>query len=317
MAIAARIVNGDTGAPLELRAADGRWLLDPALTEGILADPLDVTDALGTTRLVVLARNLATGEEVAMRSTSRAEPGTADAGARPAGRPARLAISAVARLNPARGAAGAPVSDGTWEIRVRTVAFGLDRSAAVTVEAGTRLPGPALAASGGLVSPGRAPDGRFVFDVTRGLSTAEVLVRLPARKVAMGGFELEVRLRAAVRRRDLPPPPRLVILEGGREQVRPTSISTRNGHVVIRGRVATRPRLRAVDGRLALHFDGGAVEGPVLDLGVIRGTRLGLRYPDNAVRVPIHRALASALRRALRRLRALPRQRADAGRAAG
>lgn len=290
--MATRIVDSASGQPLALEPAVGRWMLPAALTEGILDDACDVTDALAVGRVIVAARNLDTGEEVAMHAATTVVPAPADAGSATA--PSAMHLRAAARITPSRASAGAPMGDGTWEFRVRTAAFGLDRIADAVAGRELRIPPPALVAGGIVIRPDRRQDGRLVFSTATAGSTSEALALLSPSKVVCDGWRLEVRLRAAVSSRELPTGSQLVISEGGRELTRPASIHVRKGQVIIRGGIASWPGLRARTGRLKVRFGGPGT--PAIDLGPVHRSRLGLRHPAQGTHVPLPRALARRLR---------------------
>ncbi|MFJ2955650.1 glycosyltransferase [Streptomyces sp. NPDC087270] len=149
---------GDEGTALTVERRDGRYLLDPRLTEGLGLEPglepVDLTDHLTRFRVDVLLRHRGTAVKWMLPRDVEVVwqelPPRADGVER-----LRPVIRATATVDPRRAAGGSPPDAGAWEVQVRVLGPGLDRTTDLTAPAG----GPAVptAAVGGL-RVGAAPE---------------------------------------------------------------------------------------------------------------------------------------------------------------
>ncbi|HYH91953.1 MAG TPA: glycosyltransferase family 2 protein [Candidatus Saccharimonadales bacterium] len=108
---------------LLLRRHGGRTQLDPALADGIVSEPIDVTDEVEDIGAGLLLHERATAVEWAVPSTvtlSLAEDQHSAASMVP------FQIEGTATIDPERLAVGRPLGVGEWEVRTRINAFGLD-----------------------------------------------------------------------------------------------------------------------------------------------------------------------------------------------
>ncbi|MFE4171089.1 glycosyltransferase family 2 protein [Streptomyces sp. NPDC056909] len=143
---------GPGGSGLLLARRGERYFLAPALTDGVLAEPVDVTDELKSFKADVLLRHGKTAHEwVLPRETSlvleeEPAPGTGDT----AGDGAvlvRPVVRGTFAVDPLRAAGGAPLAEGVWEVRIRLMGAGFDRYARLgesTAPDEVDLPGPEI-----------------------------------------------------------------------------------------------------------------------------------------------------------------------------
>ncbi len=158
------------GRAVELPTRDGRTLLAPALTEGIAATVLDVTDEIRAIRVAVSLRDPGSGLEWAVPTKvdlSRVAGG-AGAGGVAGGAGGAVALRANITIDPALIALGHPLGPGHWRIHVSLSAFGLDRSTRLADRGGhdtDLIAGPSgdirLDVEGLVVTGGGAHGGRF------------------------------------------------------------------------------------------------------------------------------------------------------------
>jgi poly(ribitol-phosphate) beta-N-acetylglucosaminyltransferase len=104
--VSAELVDRATG-PVEFRRDGDRiyWDMPAELTTPL--EPMDVTDLLPKSRLEIMIKHRRTGEEVVLPTTSELAEGEG------------VALTAVARLDPATADHGGPLRSGGWNLRVR------------------------------------------------------------------------------------------------------------------------------------------------------------------------------------------------------
>ena len=126
---------GPDGAPLTVERHGDRYLLHPALTAGLGLDPVDLTDDLPRFRVDAFLRNRGTAVKWMLPRDLDVDweelPGAGADGAvllRPV-------IRATASVDPRRAAGGHAPDAGTWELQVRVMGPGLDRSTDLTATA--------------------------------------------------------------------------------------------------------------------------------------------------------------------------------------
>jgi glycosyltransferase involved in cell wall biosynthesis len=118
------IQHGD-GSPLYLERRGGRTCLERAFTSGILADPIDVTDALERVRVKTLLHERDSSVEWDVPTKVTVE--TTDAGVSGDGwARVRIIVRGVITLDPETAAVGRPLEPGAWALHNRLAAFGLD-----------------------------------------------------------------------------------------------------------------------------------------------------------------------------------------------
>ena len=180
LSFAAGFVRDAKGTPLILRRVGGRYLLDPALTEGLdVGGPIDVTDELRRFRFDVHLRHRGTavtwplpcGTELVLED---GEPAGPDGSVT-----VRPLIRGRVGFDPHRAAGGGPVPEGVWDVRLRVMGPGLDRYTRPTA-------GPDLAAVPELVTDDRGTVLTFADDDHDGDGG-------PGGADALGGLSLLVR----------------------------------------------------------------------------------------------------------------------------
>ncbi|HEY0442979.1 MAG TPA: glycosyltransferase family A protein [Candidatus Limnocylindrales bacterium] len=138
--------DSEGGLPLRFLRRNGRLHLDPALTDGLPGSPVELTEADATGFSVeVSLRDPETQVEWRVTEKRNVElvedPGAAgEAWVTPL-------VHVTASIDPLKVAAGSPLPEGTWDVRVRLNALGLDRR--------TALEGDGESAP---TTPGWAPD---------------------------------------------------------------------------------------------------------------------------------------------------------------
>ena len=119
--IAAHLVMAD-GTPLELVPRNGRYVLDPRLVAGVVAnDIVDVTEDIGKATVEAVVRHRASGVEWFLPAEVEAlTPATAKA-------PTPIGVRAHISIDPLIAAGGAPLERGVWSVAVRVRGCGLVR----------------------------------------------------------------------------------------------------------------------------------------------------------------------------------------------
>ncbi|MFD7284954.1 glycosyltransferase family 2 protein [Streptomyces sp. NPDC059863] len=121
------------GSGLLLARRGDRYFLAPALTDGVLSEPVEVTDELKSFRADVLLRHAETAHVwLPDRETSLAleEEPVPDGlvGAVPEGTVlVRPVVRGTLAVDPLRGAGGGPLAEGVWEVQIRLMGAGFDR----------------------------------------------------------------------------------------------------------------------------------------------------------------------------------------------
>jgi glycosyltransferase involved in cell wall biosynthesis len=162
LSLAARFVRDAQGTPLVLRRTGDRYLLDPALTEGLdVGGPVDVTDELARFRFDVTLRHRETAvtwllPRAITLSLDDEDPAAQDSPDGPDGAvTVRPVIRGSVSIDPRRAAGGGPLAEGVWDVRLRVMGPGLDRTTQPS-------PGEALSADPGRVPAALAVDGSSV-----------------------------------------------------------------------------------------------------------------------------------------------------------
>ncbi|MGW2840357.1 glycosyltransferase family 2 protein [Streptomyces sp. NPDC001493] len=122
----ARFAEREDGPGLLLARRGDRYVLAPALTDGVLDEPVDVTDELKSFRVDVLLRHSETAHLWPALATVRLtleEETDADGTVL-----VRPVLTGTASLDPVRGAGGSPLAAGTWDVRIRVMGAGFDRT---------------------------------------------------------------------------------------------------------------------------------------------------------------------------------------------
>ena len=296
IAFMAQLVSGPSAEPLALRRVGDCLVLDPAITDGLLGRPLDVTGELDAARLEASVRDRVTGAHWFVPTKAQLEPTEEDAG--DGGARICLVLHAIATINPLDLAGKRPLDPGRWEIWVRLTAFGLDRH--VRLGAG-RSPGidagclPALLGDlPHLVVPAFDEEGLLVVEVDRpvGVSRAE-LAAASGTFLPGDGREISARLSVVTSDTTAVSTARLVLSGPDGERVLPAALKPHEERVVL---VASVPRqLPAPPGRYAVAARLDADGGLAVLLGTVEVTARGRMYADGARRI-------SALEGAARRL---------------
>ncbi|WP_326610850.1 glycosyltransferase [Streptomyces scopuliridis] len=121
------------GTGLLLARRGDRYFLAPALTDGVLSEPVDVTDELKSFKADVLLRHAETAHVwLPERETSlvlEEEPAPDGlAGAVPEGTVlVRPVVRGTVAIDPLRVAGGGPLAEGVWEVQIRLTGAGFDR----------------------------------------------------------------------------------------------------------------------------------------------------------------------------------------------
>ncbi|MGW2510983.1 glycosyltransferase family 2 protein [Streptomyces scopuliridis] len=121
------------GSGLLLARRGDRYFLAPALADGVLSEPVDVTDELKSFKAEVLLRHAQTAHVwLPERETSlvlEEEPAPDGlAGAVPEGTVlVRPVVRGTVAIDPLRVAGGGPLGEGVWEVRIRLTGAGFDR----------------------------------------------------------------------------------------------------------------------------------------------------------------------------------------------
>ncbi|MFJ9208225.1 glycosyltransferase family 2 protein [Streptomyces sp. NPDC102264] len=144
------------GSGLLLARRGDRYVLAPALTDGVLSEPVDVTDELKSFKADVLLRHAETAHVwLPERETSlvlEEEPAPEPAPDGPAGFVpegtvlVRPVVRGTVAIDPLRGAGGGPLAEGMWEVQIRLTGAGFDRY--------TRLGGSTAPGEVALPAPG-------------------------------------------------------------------------------------------------------------------------------------------------------------------
>jgi poly(ribitol-phosphate) beta-N-acetylglucosaminyltransferase len=243
-----------------------RCYVDPAITDGIVAAPMDVTSSIGSIRVDAILRDPATGEEwpAATRSTVKRTPGAGEAPGS-----AFPAVDATASIDPARVASKRPLPRGTWDVSIRLSWLGFERR--TLLHAGAESPAavrPAIL-GGTIVVPYVGDDGALRLDVdgaTRTLASAidpEAVSRPPS-----DGRTIRVHLPIASTRETGRRPVAVVIgpIPGARQEqlIAGDLEATRDGMLLT---AAIDRRIAVGAGRhpLGVRLDG--LDGPVVPIG--------------------------------------------------
>jgi glycosyltransferase involved in cell wall biosynthesis len=138
LSFAARFVRDPQGTPLVLRRTGERYVLDPALTEGLMdgldaGGPIDVTDELARFRFDVLLRHRETAVTWPLQrritldldDADPVDPEQADGEGSVTVRPV---IRGSVSVDPRRAAGGGPLAEGVWDVQLRVLGPGLDRN---------------------------------------------------------------------------------------------------------------------------------------------------------------------------------------------
>ncbi|MDX3851259.1 glycosyltransferase family A protein [Streptomyces sp. AK02-01A] len=152
--ISARFRTGPDGAPLILTRHDGRHFLDPALTDGVTGEPVEVTAEPTSFRIAANLRHQDTSVTWLLPHETRLvleeAPGLGGQD------PARVlpVVRGTVIIDPLRAAGGGPPAEGGWEIQVRLTGAGLDRYARLAKATGhvRDLPAPEII-GGHLITP--------------------------------------------------------------------------------------------------------------------------------------------------------------------
>ncbi|MFD8969950.1 glycosyltransferase family 2 protein [Streptomyces sp. NPDC059568] len=149
--------EGDPGAGsgLLLARRGERYFLAPGLTDGVLSEPVEVTDELKSFKADVLLRHTETAHVWVMpRETSlvlEEEPAPPVPQAGDATDDRAVLVRPVVRgtfaVDPLRAAGGAPLAEGAWEVQIRLMGAGFDRYARLgesTAPGEVDLPAPEI-----------------------------------------------------------------------------------------------------------------------------------------------------------------------------
>ncbi|MER8069653.1 glycosyltransferase [Streptomyces sp. NPDC094034] len=141
------------GSGLLLARRGDRYFLAPALTDGVLSEPVDVTDELKSFRADVLLYHTETAHVwLPDRETSLVleEEPVPDGlvTAVPEGTVlVRPVVRGTVAVDPLRGAGGGPMAEGAWEVRIRLMGAGFDRYTRLggdTTQGEVALPAPEI-----------------------------------------------------------------------------------------------------------------------------------------------------------------------------
>ncbi len=298
------------GEPLRMMVADGRRLLDPALTHDLGAEALDVTDDAGEMRLTLAAVDRETGAEWPIRALGEVSWEAAPTDGVTAIETPTLAMTA--QIDPLRLAAGQPLGRGTWEIRARVTGFGLDRRTVIRAPdapapGGGRVSGaagrPTAALLGNpsrVVSPRLEEDGPLVLDVAAGLPLGGAGRWA---RVLRDGTIVEVWVPMHRTAQSAPLAVALMLRDGaGRGHPWTGHLVARGPAVVLVGR-AGRPLASIARGEYELCVVSSDPAGGTESLGAIRIGRRGRATALGAWRAPLGERIGWRRREASLRVR--------------
>lgn len=294
--------EGDPDAvPLDLVRREDRLLLDPGLTDGLGLDPVDASDDLAKSNGTVSLRDRATGVDWEVRASSavRLEP-TAAGGSGDESR-LRPVIDVMATVNPLEAAGGRPLEPGTWDVRIRLSAFGLDRRVGLSIGDPAREHVPLMPALLGdpsrLVVPRSGDDG-LTLDVGGIEQLHGALVGRPVVARPGGGRSIAIGLAVAADARTGHVPAQL-LLENDRGARRwPATLVGRDDQLTATARFGIlRGRLPHGSYRLSLELDDGESSLPV---GALRAGLDGRVYVDGGQRIRLVSSGIASVRRWIR-----------------
>lgn len=138
-------IGVDDGRPFEVLRRDGRYVLSPDLTDGLVDSPVDVTDDIDKVRGTVWIRDEVTAVE--WRLPARSDVRLVDGPVRPDGWTAvRPVVIGTLTIDPRRVALGEPLEPGRWMAWLRVSAFGIDLRTQLGSTEGPSSLGPMAAA---------------------------------------------------------------------------------------------------------------------------------------------------------------------------
>ncbi|WP_299532315.1 glycosyltransferase [uncultured Streptomyces sp.] len=164
----ARFAERPDGPGLLLARRGERYVLAPALTDGVLDEPFDVTDELKSFRVNVLLRHAETAHlwPVPAPTTLTLEEETAGDGTVLV----RPVLTGTAALDPARGAGGHPLAPGAWDVQIRVMGAGFDRTVPLGNGGSPAEPAAAEVHAGRRTAPVRAEHAPHATGPGTGLS---------------------------------------------------------------------------------------------------------------------------------------------------
>lgn len=266
----ARFASG-ADRPLVIPGPDGRYRIDPGITYGLTAAPVDVTNALDSLKAEVILRDRATGTQWPVPTKIRLERTEGEVEGGP---PVPPVVIGTAMLDPRILAGGRWLDRGIWDLSVRMTGLGLDRTAPLVATASFEGGPGLLGDPPQLAVPFVNQHGRLALDIDRHSIT--FAAALAGRHIApvRDGRSVAMRLPVATSGLAAAVPTELVVRRDGFEFVLPARLEGRSGRLVLltsAGRAIRGARLGRYE--LAARLDGPS--GPETRLGTIRVRRAG------------------------------------------
>ncbi|MDQ0794520.1 glycosyltransferase [Streptomyces sp. B1I3] len=255
----ARFAEEPGGPGLLLSRRGERYVLAPKLTDGILDEPVDVTDELKSFRVNVLLRNTRTAHlwPVPAPATLSLEEEVAEDGTVLV----RPVLTGTAAIDPARGAGGSPLDAGTWDVQIRVMGAGFDRNVPLGNAApdGAPLPAPSLTG----VTGGHRATPVMAAHAT-GAGTGLALTLSPAPEDAADGAPLPPRVSVVVPTGGATPQAVRETLDSVAAQTLPAAdietVLVGDGEGAVRPSAGADPRNSGIDaahGRYVLFMEAG------------------------------------------------------------
>ena len=293
-------------------ANDGRWLLDPALTDGLLATPVELNDEeVRGLRAVVLLRDRVSGAQwIVPTKTALEGLGEGD------GRPARPILHGTATLAPLTAAGKHPLDPGVWEIWVRVTGLGLDQTVRADLGSWSALAvEPALLGDRSISIVPFVDEGLGMsIDVGAVGRTIAGAIAAKGVRFVRDGRRLVARLPIATGPTTAEREVTLTLRQGDEQATLPGRLEARSGSAVMRADLGrSLSGLRRGTWTLSVDLDGPG--GPAVALGDVQLRRFGRLMLEGPHRVAplanarwivgegarqIHARLPAPLRRGLR-----------------
>ena len=298
---------------LRLLRRGEQYFLDPAMTHGILDTPFEVTHDLKAFRIELSVRHLV--GRVEWRVSEKHHVEFIDEGDGPDGTTwVRPVVHVTAAIDPLHVAVDRPLSDGTWEVRVRVAILGIDRRVSLGSFAGS-VPDVILPAWLGhpaqVVRPILDPADGLRLVIERG-SLSELVTPGSLQVTPSGGRTLEVALPVASDPAE-DRPVRAAFLVGGETRGIPARLVSRRDRLTVQLRF--RNMLGPVRGRgtVVTFLDGP--DGPATTIGTTRTGWDGRTFLDGGAHVGVVSSVRHYLVAATRALaRPLPTRAKRVGR---
>ena len=275
-----------TGSDLVVPADDGRWVIDPALTSGLLPSPFEVSDEeVRGLRADVLLRDRVTGAQWVVPTKSALE-GAGGADGETDGQATRPILHGTATLDPLTAAGKHPLDEGIWDLWVRVVGLGLDRTVRATAEARSAVSaGPAILGDRSTpVVPFVDEAGGLSLDVGARTHPVAGTVAADRVRIVRDGRRLVARLPIATGAATAPRDVTLTLHQGEERVALPGRLEPRAGTTLVRA-AAGRSLAGVRRGTWALAAEFDEPGSPAVPLGNVRLRRFGRLTADGPTTV--------------------------------